>query len=56
MDGARIVNKLLEGKPGGGRRKRRPRLGWIDDVQSDLRNMGVKRWRSRALDIYCEES
>jgi hypothetical protein len=22
----------------------------MDDVASDLRNMGVKRWRSRALD------
>jgi hypothetical protein len=50
MDGARIVKKLLEHKPGGGRKKGRPRLRWIDDVESDLRNMGVKRWRPRALD------
>jgi hypothetical protein len=50
MDGARVVKKSLEGKPGGGRKKGRPRLRWIDDVESDLRNMGVKRWRSRALD------
>jgi hypothetical protein len=48
-DGARTVTKLLEGKPGG-RKKRRPRLRCIDDVESDLRNMGVKRWKSRALD------
>jgi hypothetical protein len=43
MDGARIVKKFLEGKPGGGRKKGRPRLRWIDDVESDLRNTGVKR-------------
>jgi hypothetical protein len=30
--------------------KRKPRLRWTDDVASDLRNMGVKRWRSRVLD------
>jgi hypothetical protein len=42
MDGARIVKKLLEGKPGGGRKKGRPTLRWIDDVESDLRNIGVK--------------
>jgi hypothetical protein len=50
MNGGRIVKKLLEGKPGGERKKGRPRLRWIDYVESDLRNMGVKRWRSRALD------
>jgi hypothetical protein len=49
MDGARTVKKLLEGKPGTGIRKGRRRLRWID-VQSDFRNMGVKMWRSRALD------
>jgi hypothetical protein len=50
MDGASVVKKLLEGEPGGGRKERRPRLRWIDGVESDLRNVGVKRWRSRALD------
>jgi hypothetical protein len=50
MDGARIIKKLLEGKPGGERKKGRPRLRWINDVESDVRNMGIKRWRSRALD------
>jgi hypothetical protein len=32
MDGARIVKKLLVGKPGGGRKEGRHRLRWIDDV------------------------
>jgi hypothetical protein len=39
MDGARTVKKLLEGKPGGGRKKGR----WIVDVESDLKNMDVRK-------------
>jgi hypothetical protein len=33
MDGARIGKKLLQGKPGGGRKKGRPRLRWINDIE-----------------------
>jgi len=29
---------------------RRPRLRWINDVEDDLRKLGVKRWRTKALD------
>jgi len=32
------------------REKGRSRLRWMEDVESELRNMGVKRWRTRALD------
>jgi hypothetical protein len=32
------------------REKGRSRLRWIEDTESDLRNVGVKRWRTRALD------
>ena len=45
----RRVKKVLKGKPGGGRKKGRIRLRWLDDIESDLRNMGVKR-RTRALE------
>jgi hypothetical protein len=50
MDGVKTVRKLLESKPGGGRKKERYRLSWTDGVQLDLRKMSVKQWRTRTLD------
>jgi hypothetical protein len=35
-DGERTVKKLLEGKPGGNKR-RNTRLRWIDDVESNVK-------------------
>ena len=48
VDGARTVRKLLEGKPGCRRKKRRPGLRRMDE-EVDL-NMDVIRWRTRILD------
>jgi hypothetical protein len=31
-------------------KKRRPRVRWMDNAELDLRNTGVERWRTRALD------
>jgi hypothetical protein len=45
-----MVKKLFDGKPGGRRRTGRPRLRWLDDVEADLRTMGIKRWRLIAED------
>jgi len=46
----RSVKKVFEGKLDGRRGRGRPRLRWINDVEDDLRNLGVKRWRTKALD------
>jgi hypothetical protein len=50
MNEARIVKKIFEEKLEGRRGRGRPRLGWINDVEKDLRMLGVKRWRRKALE------
>ena len=44
MDQGRTVKKILESKPEGRRRRERPRMRWLEDVEKDLREMKVKRW------------
>ena len=50
MNEIRSVKKIFEGKLEGRRGRGRHRLRWIDDVEDDLRKLGVKRWRAKALD------
>jgi hypothetical protein len=42
MDETRTVKKIFEEKLGGRRGRGRPRLRWNDDVEDDLRTMGIK--------------
>jgi hypothetical protein len=42
MDETRSVKKIFEGKLEGRRDRGRPRLGWINYVEDDLRKLGVK--------------
>ena len=50
MNETRCLKKIFEGKLEGRRDKGRPRLRWINDVENDSRKLGVKRWRTKALD------
>jgi hypothetical protein len=50
MNETRSVKKIFQGKLGGQRGKGQPRLRWINDVEDDLRKLGVKRWRTKALE------
>jgi hypothetical protein len=50
LDETRSVKKIFEGKLEERRGRGRPRLRWINDVEDDLRKLGVKRWRTKALD------
>jgi hypothetical protein len=51
MDETGCVKKVFEGKLEGRRGIGRPRLRWINGVEGDLRKLGAKRWRKKALDI-----
>jgi len=46
----RTVKKIFEGKLEGRRGRGRPKLRRINDVEDDLRELGVKRWRTKALE------
>jgi hypothetical protein len=50
MVGERTGKKLLEGKQGGRRKNVRYRLRWMDVVELNLRNVGVKLVRTSVLD------
>jgi hypothetical protein len=48
MNQERAVKKIFESKPEGSRRGR-PRLRWLENVERDLCERKVKRWRQRAV-------
>jgi hypothetical protein len=39
---------VFNAKPEGRRGVGRPRLRWLDDVEADIKALGIKRWRIRA--------
>jgi hypothetical protein len=45
-----IRKMVFNGKPESRRGVGRPRLRWLDDVEADIKALGIKRWRIRAQD------
>jgi hypothetical protein len=43
-----ISKKMLYGKLYATRRRERPKRRWLDDVSTDLRQMGINEWRDTA--------
>jgi len=41
----RRVKKVFERELEGSKRKGRPRLRWLEDIEKDLREIEFKRWR-----------
>jgi hypothetical protein len=50
MGDDQMPKRLLYTKPRGKRQVRRPRARWLDEVNSDAREIGIRRWWTRALD------
>ena len=50
MDQGRTVKKIFESKTEGSRRRGKPRMRWLEDVEKDVLEMKVTRWRQGAVD------
>ena len=47
-DQGRAVKKIFESEPEGSRKRGRPRLRWLEDVNKDLPVMKIKKWQQKA--------
>jgi hypothetical protein len=50
MGDDQMPKRLLYTEPGGKRQVGRPRARWLDEVNSDAREIWIRRWWTRALD------
>jgi len=50
MDQGRAVKKIFQSKPERSRGRGRPRVRWVEDVEKDVLEMKVTRWRQGAVD------
>jgi hypothetical protein len=42
-----LQKRILKGRLYSKRRKGRPRMRWLDDVESDVKKMEVKEWKEK---------
>jgi hypothetical protein len=47
MEDNAMPKRVLKGRIYSKRRKGRPRMRWLDDVESDLKKMKVKGWKEK---------
>ena len=50
MEHFRLPKKIFNAKLDKKRKIGRPKLRWFDDVQTDIRTLGIKRWMYKAQD------
>jgi hypothetical protein len=50
MEDSRVPKRVMREKIYTRRKRGRPKVRWLDDVQVDLREMGIEGWRRKAQD------
>jgi hypothetical protein len=51
MEDSRMPKRVMKEKIYIRRKKGRPKVRWLDNVQENLREMGIEGWRRKAQDI-----